>query len=166
MTKENSAAFFFYKWLRLELIPNSLLWWASEQIRKKMRSTWGKGNYRLSQDTSLKPVLGLNRAVSEDLAWEVTDLESWNYKDFFHYSMDFYVRNVEINSLGRCTRSNCQVWYSSVSWLCQDHGLGSQSSSTVLFTSSLSLPSNFCKGYCSREVFLPSTLMFNLLGWI
>lgn len=105
MKKENAVMFVFCKELRLELIPNSLWWWASEQLRKKMRSTGGKGTTgcsKLSLNTSLKLVLELTRAVSEDIAWEGMELESWNHKDFSHCSMDHYVRNVETRSLGRC----------------------------------------------------------------
>lgn len=138
MKKGNAVMFVFLKELRLELIPNSLWGWASEQLRKKMRSTGAKGTTGCSKpslNTSLKLVLELTRAVSEDIAWEGMELESWNHKDFSHCSMDHYVRNVEIRSLGRClvvTSRAVQLWVSYAK-----HGLGVQISSTVLFMSSL-----------------------------
>lgn len=89
---------------------------AAQKENEKYRR---KGNYRLeSTDCHSTPVwnlvLGLTRAVSEDITWEVMELESWNHKDFFfHYSTDHYMRSVEIHSLGRCTSSSQQGWCSS-----------------------------------------------------
>lgn len=118
MKRGNAVMFVFCKWLRLKLILTVY----GDELQSSSERKWEvqeerelqAGVNRLSLNTSLKPVLELTRAVSEDITWEVMELESWNHKDFFfHYSTDHYMRSVEIHSLGRCTSSSQQGWRSS-----------------------------------------------------